>query len=301
MKEELGLVRDVGTELTEKQAEFIALHRDIMSEGGTAAEYFLRMCRDLKKMNDLKLYETAGYANFADYTENAVGIKVRQAYNYISICEKYSAEFLAENSHLGVTKLLVLSKIGEEEAKEVVTSEDVKNTSVEELKRLIDERDKRIRDLEKAGIEATKNEYEAKEAEYAAEKSRMQANFDKAISERDEAKRKYDKAVFDRDRLKEENKALKNAPKETEKVENPETIKELERAKRDLEEKERALEALKKKLLVASNDNLTKFKVKFNDFQTVISDISEIVKELDEPTKDKCVKAMQEVIKGAAL
>ena len=136
MKEELGLVRDVGTELTEKQAEFIALHRDIMSEGGTAAEYFLRMCRDLKKMNDLKLYETAGYANFADYTENAVGIKVRQAYNYISICEKYSAEFLAENSHLGVTKLLVLSKIGEEEAKEVVTSEDVKNTSVEELKRL---------------------------------------------------------------------------------------------------------------------------------------------------------------------
>lgn len=301
MKEELGLVRDVGTELTEKQAEFIALHRDIMSEGGTAAEYFLRMCRDLKKMNDSKLYETAGYANFADYTENAVGIKVRQAYNYISICEKYSAEFLAENSHLGVTKLLVLSKIGEEEAKEVVTSEDVKNTSVEELKRLIDERDKRIRDLEKAGIEATKNEFEAKEAEYAAEKSRMQANFDKAISERDEAKRKYDKAVFDRDRLKEENKALKNASKETEKVENPETIKELERAKRDLEEKERALEALKKKLLVASNDNLTKFKVKFNDFQTVISDISEIVKELDEPTKDKCVKAMQEVIKGAAL
>ena len=54
-------------------------------------------------------------------------------------------------------------------------------------------------------------------------------------------------------------------------------------------------------MLVASNDNLTKFKVKFNDFQTVISDISEIVKELDEPTKDKCVKAMQEVIKGAAL
>ena len=48
--------------------------------------------------------------------EKAVNIKQRQAYKYIEVYEKFTEDFLKENSKLGITKLLLLSNLTEEVA-----------------------------------------------------------------------------------------------------------------------------------------------------------------------------------------
>lgn len=158
--------------LSGTQAEFIGCHRDIVTNGTNAALYLVRMCKALKTMNDRKLYKVAGFTSFGEYTEKAVGLKVRQAYNYISLLDKFSPEFLENNFNLGVSKLLVLSRLGESEAKEVIENNNADEMSVEELKRLIAEKDEKIRQLEIEAIKDTEDEIKAREKKYEHENGR---------------------------------------------------------------------------------------------------------------------------------
>lgn len=288
--------------LSGTQAEFIGCHRDIVTNGTNAALYLVRMCKALKTMNDRKLYEVAGFTSFGEYTEKAVGLKVRQAYNYISLLDKFSPEFLENNFNLGVSKLLVLSRLGESEAKEVIEKNNAGEMSVEELKRLIAEKDEKIRQLEIEAIKDTEDEIKAREKKYEQEKSRLQTELDTAIKEREEARTKYDNALSDNARIKEENKKLKDGSKSVERVEvdKPETLAALEESKKAIEAKDKEIEALLKKMKVATDSGLAKFKLKFNDLQNVISDISEILSELDEENRAKCKRALKQVVSEVA-
>lgn len=288
--------------LSGTQTEFIGCHRDIVTNGTNAALYLVRMCKALKTMNDRKLYEVAGFTSFGEYTEKAVGLKVRQAYNYISLLDKFSTEFLENNFNLGVSKLLVLSRLGESEAKEVIENNNAGEMSVEELKRLIAEKDEKIRQLEIEAIKDTEDEIKAREKKYEQEKSRLQTELDTAIKEREEARTKYDNALSDNARIKEENKKLKDVSKSVERVEvdKPETLAALEESKKAIEAKDKEIEALLKKMKVAMDSGLAKFKLKFNDLQNVISDISEILSELDEENRAKCKRALKQVVSEVA-
>ena len=53
------------------------------------------MCQDLKEIRDGKYYETLGFGDFGEYTEQMHGIKARQAYNYI---RAYYAPLQAEKT-----------------------------------------------------------------------------------------------------------------------------------------------------------------------------------------------------------
>lgn len=79
-------------------------------------------------------------ASFAEYTEAAVGIKQRQAYNYIQVVESLPARLIEENAAAGVTKLALLAKLNPEE-REDLTGEALANITVAELKKLVEERD----------------------------------------------------------------------------------------------------------------------------------------------------------------
>lgn len=288
--------------LAGKEAEFISLHRDIVINGSNAVMYLVRMCQNLKAMNDRKLYEVAGYESFAEYTENAVGIKARQAYNYISLLDSYSSDFLEENAKIGVTKLLVLSKLGEQEAKEIIENGNAENMTVAELKKLIDEKDKKIKQLEIEAIKETDNEFEEREKELKQETSRLQAELDKAVQERESARSNYDKILSENNRIKSENKKLKDESKTVKNIEvdKPETLAALENSKKIIEEKDKEIEGLLKKMKVSADLGLAKFKIKFNDLQNVLGDINVILSELDEETKEKCRQALKQVVSEVA-
>lgn len=124
---------------TPEQAQAMGLHYEIMAAAQAAANSLLALGRKLKQMRDTGGYKRLGFETFADYTEQAVGIRQRQAYNYISVVENVPARLVEENAAAGVTKLALLAKLGPADQREVA-GQDLAHITVAELKQIIEEK-----------------------------------------------------------------------------------------------------------------------------------------------------------------
>lgn len=124
---------------TPEQAQAMGLHYEIMAAAQAAANSLLALGRKLKQMRDTGGYKRLGFETFADYTEQAVGIRQRQAYNYISVVENVPARLVEENAAAGVTKLALLAKLGPADQQEVA-GQDLAHITVTELKQIIEEK-----------------------------------------------------------------------------------------------------------------------------------------------------------------
>ena len=127
--------------LSVEQENFITTHRRIISCGNAAGRAFIDLARELQRMRDGKLYVAAGFADFGEYVEQAVGLKQRQAYNYIKVAERFTDKYLEEHAGYGVTKLALLASISETEREGVEENMDVEGATTREL-------EARIRELE---------------------------------------------------------------------------------------------------------------------------------------------------------
>lgn len=125
---------------TEEQAQAVSLHYEIMSAAQTAAESLLTLGRKLKRMRDTRGYERLGFDSFAQYTERAVGIRQRQAYNYITVVEKVPAQLVEENAAAGVTKLALLGRLGPADQQELAANGELAHITVAQLQQLIEEK-----------------------------------------------------------------------------------------------------------------------------------------------------------------
>ena len=125
---------------TPEQQEAAAMHFEIVQAAKAAVNSLLDLGRKLKRMRDSGRYKDLGFSSFAEYTEAAVGIKQRQAYNYITVVESLPARLIEENAAAGVTKLALLAKLNPEE-REDLTGDALANISVADLKKLVEERD----------------------------------------------------------------------------------------------------------------------------------------------------------------
>lgn len=115
----------------------VSLHRAIMANAQTAADAMIEFCKSLKEMRDSKLYEQLGYDSFEDYTVQAVGLKQRQAYNYISTYEKLGQSFLQSNATLGIVKLELLAHVPAIDRQDVTEENDLDGMSVPEVRELV--------------------------------------------------------------------------------------------------------------------------------------------------------------------
>ena len=137
--EQLAILNNITT-MTAEQQEAAAMHFEIVQAAKTAVNSLLDLGRKLKRMRDSGRYKDLGFSSFAEYTEAAVGIKQRQAYNYITVVESLPARLIEENAAAGVTKLALLSKLNPED-REDLTGDTLANITVAELKKLVEERD----------------------------------------------------------------------------------------------------------------------------------------------------------------
>ena len=186
------LVKD-RAELTQDESMFLGLHEVILYTGSLASSYMVEFAKRLKEMRDCKLYEKVGFVNFGEYVENAVNIKQRQAYKYIEVYEKYSEEFLKAHGKIVVTKLLMLSNLGEEEKEQVIEEIKEKDITVEELKKIVEEKEKKINQLE---IDLGKvDEKKIAKANEKADKAKKE--LEKAIKEIEEYVNRYVELVKD--------------------------------------------------------------------------------------------------------
>lgn len=141
-----------------KREEAYVVHNRILANGKIVQTALIDMCKDLKEMRDRALYTELGYETFEEYSEQACGIKQRQAYSYIAAYEKLGENYMEENAHIGITKLELISQISSYEREEFLSENDVEKMSTRELKKQVEEYKNRIEqlsfDLESANRES---------------------------------------------------------------------------------------------------------------------------------------------------
>lgn len=124
---------------TERQDRAAQLTQRIMANGKIAASSMIEMGRDLKTVRDERLFTEMGYENFEEYCEKKIGIGKRHGYNFIQIYEKFGEEKLGQLQQLGITKLLEIAKLDDEDADDLMQHNDVNALSVRELSAKVDE------------------------------------------------------------------------------------------------------------------------------------------------------------------
>ena len=188
---------------TPEQAQAMGLHYQIVAAAQAAANSLLDLGRKLKQMRDTGGYKSLGFETFAQYTEQAVGIRQRQAYTYITVVENVPARLVEENAAAGVTKLALLAKLGPADQQEVAG--ELADITVKELQSLIEEKQGLAEQLSMLQAEAPV-EGRAEEVDMDALRTEMleQARAEVADAHRQELKRALQEQG---DKLAEERKA----------------------------------------------------------------------------------------------
>ena len=274
-----GEITETG-ELTDEQREFLTLHGNICRKGAQVVVSMVDFASELKEMRDKKLYANAGYESFGAYCERAVGLKESMAYRYVKVYEELPRDFLYSNTKIGITKLSMLARLSDEAREEVIKAVDVESTTVDGLKKVIDEREKRIKELEIDLIREAKKNAQADEV-------------DKAKSA---AEKKLTETLKERDRLKKALDDLKSLPREVEKVDNPETAAKLTRLEKVVADKDEEIRRLTNKIKIVSDEELTKFKVKFEELQILLNDMKNLTLAMSEENCAKCKGALKSVL-----
>jgi hypothetical protein len=99
---------------------------------------------ELKYIRDNKTYTEKSCSSFEEYVEKELDYSKRNAYRYIEISEGYNVTSMAQIGHLGMVKLLALSKIEEPQREEFLENNSVNEMTTKELQQAIKDRDKAI-------------------------------------------------------------------------------------------------------------------------------------------------------------
>lgn len=125
-------------DLTEKQAEFLNCHNQIMVCGRNIVDSIVELSKNLKRMRDEKLYLEVDLKSFEEYAEKICGLKRSQAYSYIQVLERLGEDFVQSTGQIGITKLTMISSLSDEKKEALINSTDVESATVKELKNKID-------------------------------------------------------------------------------------------------------------------------------------------------------------------
>ena len=299
------MISEQSSELTVKQREFVETHKQIISCGRMAARYFVELARHLKHMNDTKLYMEGGFESFDEYVEEAVGIKYRQARNYIRVAETYTDTYLEEHAGVGVTKLGFLADLTAEEREEIEERIDIATAGTTEVKEAV-RAALRERDEKQKQLELFVEENEHLKAEIA-DRERGQDSLQKAYEDKKkelaEAKRQADELKLKKSELEKKLKEAKDAAKQVKTVPDEESKKIAEEQKTRADELEKKLRETNAQLIAAkeqkntiAQDDLLVFKVKFEDLQRLGSEIGQALSGMEEEIAIKCKNALNAII-----
>ena len=310
--------------------EAVLLHSEILAKGRVVGSALADFCDALKRMRDSSLFRDFGYEEFGDYCEDKLGIKKRQAYNYIASYERLGADYITEHSALGITKLEMISRLSPADREEV--EKEAPDMSASELKRVteelslsgrqiellneelgekdskIDELTHSITDMENELSDLRDELADAKErAEDAAKAAeREKAELEEALrtdiekKTKAELEKKFKKSV--KEASKEEvEKARADAAKEAD-AKSVEALKVAEAAKERIAsleaEKEAADERVKQleKALKSADANVAACKVHFNAIKDHFEKMMECVEKADGEMKQKLKDAAFKLI-----
>lgn len=303
----------VGACRTPEETAALSLHYEIMAAAQTAAAGLLELARKIKRMRDTGGYKALGFDTLEAYTAATMGMKQRQAYNYIAIAEKLPAQLIEQNAAAGVTKLALLAQLSGAEQKQITAETDLADTTVADLKQQI-------------------KELQDKNSGYARQMSLLQSN---AEADRDKARREgQDTARAELEQAVERQKqaekaaesaqaALKTAREELE-TEKQRCADAMQKAVTDAEAKlkaeakqaaekenadklaaeqaaaEKRAEQLAKQLEVTGDESTVRFSVLFDELQYTAGLLDELVRGMPPAKADKFRAALRKALQALA-
>ena len=297
--------------MIKEQAEALALHQRILVNANTAVACWTETCKDLKKMRDAKLYTALGYESFSSYTEQALGIKERQAYTYIQTLEKLGSEFLKQNAEIGITKLSLLTAVPVMERQELVDNNDIAGMSVAEVKKLVAENDEKGEQIsllnEKIENLTEESDEKQKDIDFAEkriaelEKELEQERNKPAVTEvrEIEVSQISDEEIAEikskaEDDIRKEFEAEKKELKKKASEDKKKAVEEYKQQLADLDtEKREALERaaeLEKRLAVTSSPETVKFTFYFDSLQNAYGKLFESLSKIKKENPDVAAK-----------
>lgn len=297
--------------MIKEQAEALALHQRILVNANTAVACWTETCKDLKRMRDAKLYTALGYESFSSYTEQALGIKERQAYTYIQTLEKLGSEFLKQNAEIGITKLSLLTAVPVMERQELVDNNDIAGMSVAEVKKLVAENDEKGEQIsllnEKIENLTEESDEKQKDIDFAEkriaelEKELEQERNKPAVTEvrEIEVSQISDEEIAEikanaEDDIRKEFEAEKKELKKQAAEEKKKAVEQYKQQLADLDTaKKEALERaaeLEKRLAVTSSPETVKFTFYFDSLQNAYGKLFESLSKIKEENPDVAAK-----------
>lgn len=226
MKYDTEQMTFIGTAGTAEESAALALHYEIMAAAQAAAASLLDLARKIKLMRDTGGYKALGFDTLEAYTLATMGMKQRQAYNYIAIAEKLPAQLIEQNAAAGVTKLALLAQLSGQEQQQIAAETNLTETTV-------------------AALKAQIKELQAKNAGYAEQLSLLQNQPPVAEAQAEEVDMDALRAEI-RAEMKAETESQRQADAkmtELNQKERDEAIKAARKAKEELEEIQRAAAA----------------------------------------------------------
>ena len=166
--------------ISPEQQDAYRLDAELKHNAQTVIGGIVEIGRCLKEINDRKLYELLGFSGLAEYAEAAVGLKERAAYNYITAYETYGEQGLQQYGQLGITKLVALAQLNDEDRTEMLESGKAEELSTrklnDEIKKLKGENDQLRFQLDgiTEGVEKQDAEIADKDAEIADLKKQLE-------------------------------------------------------------------------------------------------------------------------------
>lgn len=301
MKYDTEQMTFIGTAGTAEESAALALHYEIMAAAQTAAASLLDLARKIKRMRDTSGYKALDFDSLEAYTMATMGMKQRQAYNYIAIAEKLPAQLIEQNAAAGVTKLALLAQLNGQEQQQIAAETNLADTTVAELKAQIKELQTKnagyaeqlsllqssAEDAKKTARqdaqETVRRDLEAavqrqKEAEAAAEQDRRERDAALAAAEKLKAEAEQHEKALEKARAEGAADAEEKARAEV-RMEAEAKLAE-EKAAREAAE-ERAAQ-LAKQLQVSGDESTVKFGLLFQQLQENAYGIDAICKELAE-------------------
>ena len=225
-KNEVAVSAPEVTILSDRHNMAVMLDKSIKSHALIAQQSLYEVCKGLKEMRDGKLYTELGYQNFAEYCENEIGIKRRQAYDYISVAEKLSENFVHSSAQIGIKKLSLLAQLGESDREQIQQETDVETATVKQLQ-------EKIRELkeQKQKLKIALGESGEKRRNLVKENEQLTSAVSASHQETEKVKAKFEVHIAE---LEKQLRELEDRPVEV--MRSTAELEEIERLKSELEE-----------------------------------------------------------------